>query len=196
MLRGIAFAGLAVAMLVVSGCATSRKITTRSELGNIGASRRITVYSQERQIYELRDHARADSVIRGWGTVSKGGRTSSFQGTITLTAILAVKTNSKSALQGLVFPSMNSALSKIVAANEQGELQGGVASLQSVSAIVGPPLLTGALAHFTGPAAPVHFPGAAFLLSSLLAMTAFTIIALFARGVFAQIDAARREAAS
>lgn len=101
-----------------------------------------------------------------------------------------------SALQGLVFPSMNATLSRIVAANEQGELQGAVASLQSLGAIVAPPILTGALAHFTGPSARVHFPGAAFLLASLLAIVALVIIALFARGVFARIDATGRARAA
>jgi len=37
---------------------------------------------------------------------------------------------------------MNSTLSQLVAGNEQGELQGGVASMQSVAAIIGPPVLT------------------------------------------------------
>ncbi len=101
---------------------------------------------------------------------------------------------SASALQGLVFPSMNATLSRIVAPTEQGELQGGVASLQSISAITGPPLLTGVLAHFTRASSPVHFPGAAFLVASFLAFTALVIIAVFARGVFPRTVAARKEA--
>jgi len=99
-----------------------------------------------------------------------------------------------SALQGLVFPSMNGTLSRIVGPAEQGELQGGVASLQSVAAITGPPLLTGILAHFTRDSAPVRFPGAAFVAASALAFTALVIIAVFARGVFARLPAARNQA--
>lgn len=97
-----------------------------------------------------------------------------------------------SALQGLVFPSMNATLSRIVASNEQGELQGGIASLASVSAIVGPPLLTGVLAHFTRDSAPVRFPGAAFLLSSCLALAALVTIAAFSRGVFSRLREGRQ----
>jgi MFS family permease len=90
------------------------------------------------------------------------------------------------ALQSLVFPSMNSTLSRTVAPSEQGELQGGVASLQSVSAILGPPILTGAFAHFSRPDAALRFPGAPYVLAAGLTACAIAIVALFARGVFAR----------
>jgi len=89
-----------------------------------------------------------------------------------------------SALQGLVFPSMNSLLSRTVAHDEQGELQGGVASLQSVAAIVGPPLLTQAFAHFTRPGVQPQLPGAAYLLAALLSLASLAIVALLARKAF------------
>ncbi len=95
------------------------------------------------------------------------------------------------ALQGMVFPSMNATLSRIVAANEQGELQGGVACLTSVSSIIGPPMLTGALSHFTRDGAPIRFPGAAFVLSSCLALIALSIVTVFARSTFARATARR-----
>ena len=79
-------------------------------------------------------------------------------------------------LQPLVFPSLQGMMSAGVAASEQGELQGAVSSLQSISSIFGPPLMTGALAWFSGPAAPVYFPGAPFLLGagfSALALLVF-----------------------
>ena len=81
------------------------------------------------------------------------------------------------ALQGLVFPSMNATLSRTVAPNEQGELQGGVASLQSVAAVIGPPIMTQALATFSAADAPVHVPGAAFLVATLLTFGALGIVA-------------------
>ena len=80
------------------------------------------------------------------------------------------------ALQGLVFPSMNATLSKLVAADSQGELQGGVASMQSVAAIIGPPVLTHVLATFSAPAAPVYLPGAPYVLASALALGALLIV--------------------
>ena len=89
-----------------------------------------------------------------------------------------------SALQGLVFPSMNSALSKAVPPNEQGELQGGVASLQSMSAIVGPLLMTQSLAFFAGDSTPVHLPGAPFLLAATLTLGAWLIVVFGSHGIF------------
>ena len=90
------------------------------------------------------------------------------------------------AFQGLVFPAMNSTLSRAVPPNQQGELQGGVASLQSVAAIVGPPVLTGVFATFSKPGAPVHFPGAAYAVASLLSVCALLVVVALARGVFAR----------
>lgn len=95
------------------------------------------------------------------------------------------------AFQGLVFPSMNATLSRLVDPREQGELQGGVASLTSLSAIVGPLLFTGVLAHFTRASAAVHFPGAAFVVAAALALTSFVIVAFFARPAFARVAAPR-----
>jgi DHA1 family tetracycline resistance protein-like MFS transporter len=88
------------------------------------------------------------------------------------------------ALQALVFPSMNSALSRVVSPSEQGELQGGVASLQSAATILGPPLLTNTFAHFTRPGLAHPVPGAAYLLAATLALGALVIVAFFARTVF------------
>jgi DHA1 family tetracycline resistance protein-like MFS transporter len=82
------------------------------------------------------------------------------------------------ALQGLVFPSMNSTLSKTVALDEQGELQGGVSSLMSLSAIAGPPLMTYALAACTRPGGAIQFAGAPFLLAGALTATSMLIILL------------------
>lgn len=87
-------------------------------------------------------------------------------------------------LQGLVFPSMNSTLSRIVAADEQGELQGGVASLQSVAAIAGPPLLTGVFERFTRDGARPFLPGAPYFVAAALTLASMAVAGLLARGVF------------
>jgi MFS transporter, DHA1 family, tetracycline resistance protein len=63
----------------------------------------------------------------------------------------------------LTYPSMNALASQQIPANAQGELQGAVASLYSLSSIIGPPLLTQIFSRFSDPAARVYFPGAAFL---------------------------------
>jgi DHA1 family tetracycline resistance protein-like MFS transporter len=87
-------------------------------------------------------------------------------------------------LQGLVYPSMNSTLSRTVAPDEQGELQGGVSSLMSLSAIIGPPLMTQALAFFSRPGGAIQFPGASFLLAAVLSALAFAIVWFGPRSVF------------
>ena len=71
-------------------------------------------------------------------------------------------------LGGISGPALQSIISGNVPADEQGELQGALTSLISLTSIAGPPMMTGLFAYFTKPAAPVHFSGAAFLLGSLL----------------------------
>jgi DHA1 family tetracycline resistance protein-like MFS transporter len=71
-------------------------------------------------------------------------------------------------LGGIAGPALQGIMSGIVPSNEQGELQGGFTSLMSITAIVGPPLMNGLFAFFTGGHAPVYLPGAALLLGALL----------------------------
>jgi MFS transporter, DHA1 family, tetracycline resistance protein len=71
-------------------------------------------------------------------------------------------------LFALTYPSMNALASQQIAADAQGELQGAVASLSSLSAILGPPLMTEVFEHFSAPRAPLYFPGAAFVTAALL----------------------------
>jgi DHA1 family tetracycline resistance protein-like MFS transporter len=71
-------------------------------------------------------------------------------------------------LGGIAGPALQGYMSTNVPANEQGELQGGLTSLVSVSTIVGPPLMTWAFHYFTKPTAPFQFAGAPFVMGSLL----------------------------
>lgn len=71
-------------------------------------------------------------------------------------------------LGGISGPALQSIISGNVPANEQGELQGALTSLISLTSIIGPPMMTGLFAFYTRPGAPVHFSGAAFLLGSVL----------------------------
>jgi MFS transporter, DHA1 family, tetracycline resistance protein len=68
----------------------------------------------------------------------------------------------------LTYPSMNALASRQIPADAQGELQGAVACLYSLSSILGPPLMTQVFGYFSAPAAPVYFPGAAFLTAAVL----------------------------
>lgn len=79
-------------------------------------------------------------------------------------------------LQGLAYPSMNAIMSKQAPPDQQGELQGGVASMMSLTTIIGPLLMTQTLGHFSAPSAPIYFPGAAFLLATGLALISLALI--------------------
>lgn len=71
-------------------------------------------------------------------------------------------------LGGISGPALQGIISNQVPANEQGELQGGLTSLMSVTSIVGPPLMTNLFSYFTGTNAPIYFPGAPFFMGALL----------------------------
>ncbi|MGB6603578.1 MAG: TCR/Tet family MFS transporter [Steroidobacteraceae bacterium] len=71
-------------------------------------------------------------------------------------------------LFALAYPSMNAIASQQIPADAQGELQGAVASLYSLSAIIGPPLMTQIFGAFSRSGSPLYFPGAAFLTAALL----------------------------
>ena len=71
-------------------------------------------------------------------------------------------------LGGICGPALQGVISNQVPANEQGELQGSLTSLISVTSIIGPLLMNYLFAYFTGPAAPVYMPGAPFLLGAVL----------------------------
>lgn len=75
-------------------------------------------------------------------------------------------------LAGLVHPSLNAKMSKRIATDAQGELQGAVASTYGLCAVIGPPLMTHIFQYFSRPDAIVHVPGAAFLLAAALGMLA------------------------
>lgn len=77
-----------------------------------------------------------------------------------------------SALQGLVWPSINALLSRMTDASHQGALQGGMASIGSVASILGPLALTQALAF----GAERGQPGGAFLLAFVLVACGFLIL--------------------
>ncbi len=74
-----------------------------------------------------------------------------------------------------VMPSTNGLMSRLVPEDAQGELQGAVASLFSLSSIVGPPLMTQLFGHFSAASAHPYFPGAAFVAAAVLVSVSFLI---------------------
>jgi DHA1 family tetracycline resistance protein-like MFS transporter len=71
-------------------------------------------------------------------------------------------------LGGIAGPALQGIMSNQVPANEQGELQGTLTGLMSLTAIFGPLLMTHLFAAFTGKQAYFEFPGAPFLLGAVL----------------------------
>ncbi|HSC16528.1 MAG TPA: TCR/Tet family MFS transporter [Gammaproteobacteria bacterium] len=69
---------------------------------------------------------------------------------------------------GIAGPALQGIMSSAVPPNAQGELQGAFASLMSMTAVVGPPLMNGIFAWFSSSAAPFYFPGAAMVLGAVL----------------------------
>jgi DHA1 family tetracycline resistance protein-like MFS transporter len=70
-------------------------------------------------------------------------------------------------LGGIAGPALQSLMAGKVPPNAQGELQGIITSIMSLTAIFGPPIMNNLFFFFTSPKTPVHFPGAAFLLGSV-----------------------------
>ena len=79
------------------------------------------------------------------------------------------------ALSGRVQPSISAMNSKAVDARSQGELQGATQSINSIAAIIGPPLYTQTLARFSGPNAIFHLPGMTMLLSAAISVGAMLL---------------------
>jgi DHA1 family tetracycline resistance protein-like MFS transporter len=68
---------------------------------------------------------------------------------------------------GLTFPAMQQLMSERIAEDAQGELQGAIASIVSLTSIVGPLVMTGLFGAYSD-AQGLFFPGAPFLLSCAL----------------------------
>ncbi len=80
------------------------------------------------------------------------------------------------ALSDLAGPALTSLMSARVEANEQGELQGVLASLTALASVAMPPLATYLFYTFTREAALLHFPGAPFVLSGLFIAVAIPLM--------------------
>jgi MFS transporter, DHA1 family, tetracycline resistance protein len=78
-------------------------------------------------------------------------------------------------MSGLTFPAMQSLMTEKVAEDAQGELQGAIGSVVSLTSIIGPPAMTGvfgAYADSTG----LYFPGAPYMLAAALMTIAVAML--------------------
>jgi DHA1 family tetracycline resistance protein-like MFS transporter len=78
-------------------------------------------------------------------------------------------------LWGVSGAAIQSLMTKQVAPDQQGQLQGAMSSVQSVSQLLGPFLFTLTFAYFIGEQAPIKLPGAPFFLASVLVLLAVVI---------------------
>ena len=83
-------------------------------------------------------------------------------------------------LGGISGPALQALISSHVPKNQQGELQGSLTGLQSLTSIVGPPMMIGLTSYFSIKNSPQHifFPGAAFLLGAFF-MLLSALVAYF-----------------
>ncbi|MBL7709419.1 MAG: TCR/Tet family MFS transporter [Chitinophagaceae bacterium] len=78
-------------------------------------------------------------------------------------------------LGGIANPSLQATIATYVAPNQQGQLQGALTSLMSLSTIIGPLIMNNLFTYFTSNKAPFYFPGVSFLLGALFMLTSAVI---------------------
>ncbi|HEX7845659.1 MAG TPA: TCR/Tet family MFS transporter [Chitinophagaceae bacterium] len=78
-------------------------------------------------------------------------------------------------LGGICGPSLQATLAGHIPANQQGELQGTMTSLMSLTAILGPMIMNNLFKYFTTDRAPFKFPGIPFLLGAVFMLSSLII---------------------
>ena len=78
-------------------------------------------------------------------------------------------------LGGIAGPAIQGIISNQVPDNQQGELQGGLTSVISLTSIFGPLLMTNAFSFFTKEGTSYEYPGAPFAIGALLVAIAFLL---------------------
>jgi DHA1 family tetracycline resistance protein-like MFS transporter len=94
-------------------------------------------------------------------------------------------------LWGVSGAAIQALMTKRVAPDQQGQLQGANASVQSISQLMGPSLFTLTFAYFIGPHSPMHLPGAPFYVASALVLIALLVAAGTLTGAKLQAAPAR-----
>lgn len=79
-------------------------------------------------------------------------------------------------LGGVAGPSLQATLAGHVPPNQQGELQGALTGLMSLTTVLGPLLMNNLFTFFTSPKAPFLFPGVSFLLGAVFMLFSLVII--------------------
>jgi DHA1 family tetracycline resistance protein-like MFS transporter len=79
------------------------------------------------------------------------------------------------ALSGFVSPAFQAIMTSQVPSNAQGELQGALSSLNSLTSILGPLLMTQLFAAFTSEQSSIYFPGVSFFAAAVLSLVCLAI---------------------
>src|SRR5262249_56666475 len=86
------------------------------------------------------------------------------------------------AFWGVAGAATQALMTRMVAPDQQGQLQGATASVQSISQLLGPFLFTLTFAYFIGDGVSVKLPGSPFVLAAALLLLALVIAARTLRG--------------
>jgi DHA1 family tetracycline resistance protein-like MFS transporter len=109
-------------------------------------------------------------------TLAALGYAAAWQGWMVYVVLVAT------ALEALADPPLRSIAAAKVPPSAQGELQGAMSSIFSITSIVTPLLYTGIFAWFTGPRAPAPFAGAPYVLAgAFLVLSLIVLLAKVAR---------------
>jgi MFS transporter, DHA1 family, tetracycline resistance protein len=90
---------------------------------------------------------------------------------------VALMLNVLNGFSGMAMPSVNAMMSMRAPPEQQGELQGLTGSMSALAFLMAQLVYNNALATFTSDKAPIHFPGAPFIIAASLGV--FALMAMF-----------------
>lgn len=79
-------------------------------------------------------------------------------------------------LAGIGGPAIQGIISTQVPASEQGQIQGGLTSVISLTAIIGPPMMTWLFAYFTSENGFIYLPGVPFIFGGMLTAISLALV--------------------
>jgi MFS transporter, DHA1 family, tetracycline resistance protein len=83
--------------------------------------------------------------------------------------------------EGFVYPALTALMSKEAPPDAQGELQGGIASIQNIAMLLGTVFYAQIFGYFTGKEAPVYSPSMAFYVAAALAVATIAYFVLYTK---------------
>ena len=90
------------------------------------------------------------------------------------------------AIGGFTMPAMQGLMTRAAPADAQGELQGAISSVMSISMAISPLIMTQVFSKFTAPDAKVYFPGAPLLLGAMILACSLVPLYITVRNVRAK----------